>query len=165
MAKIMITATVLACLLGSSCQNRHRHDHSGELAARWHSDPASARKWLLRKTGNDKQRFMGKILESEYYNSWVVKTPGQLALAILDFPAQKQPMHMQKVFEKWVTNDADGAGSFIDSQLAAGSARDAAVTALVEGIKDESLAEAVAWARTISEQGQMYSLLESLATH
>ena len=108
---------------------------------------------------------MRKIVENESYDSWVVKTPEQLALAILGFPAQEQPTHMKNVFEKWVTKDADEAGSFIDTHLTAGSARDAAVTALVEGIRDESLAEAVAWARTISDQGKMYSLLESLATH
>jgi len=165
MAKVMTTAAVLACLLGSSCQNRHRHDHFGELAARWHSDPTTARKWLMETTGNDKQRFMGKIVENEHYDFWLVETPGQLALAMLDFPAQEQPTHMQKVFEKWVMKGADEAGSFIDAHLVPGPVRDVAVRALVEGIRDESLAEAVAWARTISDQGKMYSLLESLATH
>ena len=161
----MTTAAVLACLLGSSCQNRHRHDGSGEMAANWRKDPATTRQWLIEKVGNDKQRFMRAILESGHYDSWAVKTPTQLALAVLDFPVQEQPAHLRTIFEKWVTKDADEAGSFIDTHLVSGPARDAAVTALVEGIRDESLAEAVAWARTISDQGKMYSLLESLATH
>ena len=84
---------------------------------------------------------------------------------MLHFPAQEQPVHLQGIFEKWVVTDADDAGNFIDEHLMPGPARDAAVIALVEGIRDDRLAEAVAWARTISEQGQMYSLLESLATH
>jgi hypothetical protein len=162
----MTTAMLIAGLVGGCRQGRQqRHDGSGGLAARWHKDPATTRQWLLEKAGNDAQHYMRAILESGHYDSWTVKTPAQLALAVLDFPAQEQPVHLQAIFEKWVATDADGAGSFIDDHLEPGPARDAAVTALVEGIRDERLAEAVAWARTISERGRMYSLLESLATH
>lgn len=166
MTRITISAMLIACLMGGCRQSdREHHDGAGELAARWQKDPAAARQWLLEHTGNDAQRFMQAILASGHYDSWVVKTPAQLALAVLDFPTDEKPAHLRGIFEKWVATDADGAGNFIDEHLNPGPARDAAVTALVEGIRDERLAEAVAWARTITDQGRMYSLLESLATH
>ena len=84
---------------------------------------------------------------------------------MLNFPATETPRHLARVFDAWVTTDADAAGKFIDDKLKPGPARDAAVIALVEGIRDEHLHEAAAWARTIDDEGRMYSLLESLATH
>ena len=161
-----IPALLMACLMGGCRQSdRKRHDSAGELAARWQKDPAAARQWLLEHTGNDPHRFMQAFLSSGCFDSWVVKTPAQLALAVLDFPTDERPVHLREIFEKWVATDADAAGNFIDAHLVPGPARDAAVIALVEGIRDEHLAEAVAWARTIADQGRMYSLLESLATH
>ena len=166
MPRSIIPALLVACLLGSCGRDAQNHpDGDGKLAARWHKDPVAARQWLLEHTGNDARRFMQIILASGHYDSWVVKTPDLLALAVLDFPADERPVHLQGIFEKWVATDADGAENFIDDHLVPGPTRDAAVIALVEGIRDERLAEAVAWARTISDQGQMYSLLESLATH
>ena len=166
MPRSIIPALLVACLLGSCGRDAQNHpDGDGKLAARWHKDPVAARQWLLEHTGNDARRFMQAILASGHYDSWVVSSPAQLALAILHFPTDKRPVHLAGIFEKWVVPDADAAGNFIDDHLVPGPTRDAAVIALVEGIRDERLAEAVAWARTISEQGQMYSLLESLATH
>ncbi|MED5585398.1 MAG: hypothetical protein VYB61_03515 [Verrucomicrobiota bacterium] len=166
MTRSIIPALLVACLMGGCGRDARNHPDDGrQLAARWHKDPGAARQWLLEHTGNDAQRFMQAILASGHYDSWVEKTPAQLALAILDFPAGERPVRLQGIFEKWVAADADDAGNFIDEHLMPGPARDAAVIALVEGIRDERLAEAVAWARTISERGQMYSLLESLATH
>ena len=166
MTRMTIPALLIACLMGGCHQGGQNHlDGGGELATRWQKDPAGARQWLLEHTGNDAQRFMQAILASGHYDSWVVKTPAQLALAVLDFPTDERPAHLRGIFEKWVATDADGAGNFIDAHLVPGPARDAAVTALVEGIRDDHLAEAVAWARTIADEGRMYSLLESLATH
>ena len=166
MTRMTIATLLAACLVGGCRQSgRTPPDDSGELAARWQKDPSGTQQWLLEQAGHDAQRFKQAILASGHYDFWAVKTPAQLALAVLHFPAQEQPVHLQGIFEKWVVTDADGAGNFIDEHLMPGPARDAAVIALVEGIRDDRLAEAVAWARTISEQGQMYSLLESLATH
>ena len=161
-----IPALLVACLMGGCRQgDREHHDGAGELAARWQKDPAGAQQWLLENTGNDAHRFMQAILASGHYDSWAEETPAQLSAAVLHFPTDERPAHLQGIFEKWVAADADGAGNFIDAHLVPGPARDAAVIALVEGIRDDHLAEAVAWARTITDQGRMYSLLESLATH
>ena len=157
---------IIACLAGG-CRGSGRTTAgaSGKLATRWQKNPAGAQIWLLEQTGNDPQKFMEAILASGHFDSWAKNTPTQLAGAVLNFPATETPRHLAGVFDAWVATDADAAGKFIDGKLKPGPARDAAVIALVEGIRDERLAEAVAWARTISDQGRMYSLLESLATH
>jgi len=163
---IPATAIIIACLAGSCHRNElATSDASSQLIPRWQKDPVAARQWLLGQTGGDPQRSMEVILASGHFNTWAEETPAQLAAAVLAFPAKEIPVHLAGVFEKWIATDADGAGNFIDEHLVPGPARDAAVIALVEGIKDESLAEAVAWARTITDEGRMYSLLESLATH
>ena len=166
MIRITIAAMLMACL-GGSCRDLPQADGDPavRLVTRWDRDPAGARQWLLEHTGNDPHRFMEIILASGCFDSWAGHAPAQLAAAVLNFPAEEKPVHLAGVFEKWVVTDADAAGNFIDAHLKPGPARDAAVIALVEGIRDEHLAEAVAWARTIADQGRMYSLLESLATH
>ncbi len=163
---IPATALIIACLAGSCHDNRKAAgDTPGQLASRWQKDPAGAQIWLLEQVGNDPQQFMAAILANGHFSTWAEKTPAQLAVAVLNFPATEIPGHLAGVFELWVAADADAAGKFIDGTLKAGPARDAAVIALVEGIRDDHLHEAVAWARTIDDQGRMYSLLESLATH
>ena len=157
---------IIACLAGSCRESgQTTADTAGQLASRWQKDPTGAQIWLLEHTGNDPQQFMAAILASGHFNIWAEKTPAQLAEAVLNFPVTEIPGHLAGVFELWVAADADAAGKFIDGKLKAGPARDAAVIALVEGIRDDHLHEAVAWARTIDDQGRMYSLLESLATH
>jgi hypothetical protein len=166
MIRITIAAMLMACL-GGSCRDLPQADGDPavRLVTRWDRDPAGARQWLLEHTGNDPHRFMEIILASGHFDSWSEKAPAQLAAAVLNFPASEIPGHLAGVFERWVVADADTAGKFIDEKLTPGPARDAAVVALVEGIRDDHLHEAVAWARTIDERGRMYSLLESLATH
>jgi hypothetical protein len=163
---IAAAAMIIACL-GGNCRESGRTTGgtSGKFASRWQKDPDAAQIWLLEQTGNDRQRYMEAILASGHFNTWAEKTPAQLAGAVLNFPAAETPRHLAGVFETWVAADADAAGKFIDGKLKPGPARDAAVIALVEGIRDDHLHEAVAWARTIDDQGRMYSLLESLATH
>lgn len=157
---------IIACLAGGCRESgRTTAGASGKLASRWQKDPAGAQTWLLEQTGYDRQRYMEAILASGHFNTWAEKTPAQLAGAVLNFPATETPRHLARVFDAWVAADADAAGKFIDGKLKPGPARDAAVIALVEGIRDHSLHEAVAWARTIDDEGRMYSLLESLATH
>ena len=163
---IPAAAMIIACLAGGCRESRQTTaGAASQLATRWQKDPAGAQIWLLKQTGNDPQQFMEAILASGYFNTWAEKTPAQLAGAVLNFPATEIPGHLAKVFSAWVAADADAAGKFIDGKLKPGPARDAAVIALVENIRDEHLAEAVAWARTIDDKGRMYSLLESLATH
>jgi hypothetical protein len=83
---------------------------------------------------------------------------------MLGLPGDLAPERRAGVARTWAAEEPAALSTFVNDRLEPGPLRDAAVGALVGQIKDRDPNGAAAWARTISDEAKMYSLLDSLAT-
>ena len=154
--------------LNSSCS--HLHDDTGTdlKVASLSTNDAETPNDLLLLIGKDPvlspEQFMLKFRANDRFNDWVRTHPSQMVKAIGFFPLNYSNKLTTELFTYWVDKSYNASESCIENDLKDSPLRDSAIEGMVNGLKADQLATAVAWAHEIKNDSKRHQLLESLAT-
>lgn len=136
----------------------------GAVVAQWSRDDAEAAyRWLVGAVGDEPEAVVLLLGETALLEKWGEQDPASAARGVLGFPEDLAALLLPGVIGGWAAVEPLRASAFVNDELGAGAVRDTAVAALVGEIGGDDPAAAVAWARTIEDEGVRISVLESLA--
>lgn len=155
--------------LTSSCSNLHDDTGSDLKIASLSANEADTPNDLLLLIGTDPalspEQIMLKFRANERFNEWIRTHPLQMVKAIGFFPLNSSNKLTTELFTYWVDKSYNASESCIENDLKDSPLRDSAIEGMVNGLKADQLATAVAWAHEIKDASKRHQLLESLATH
>jgi hypothetical protein len=137
----------------------------GKAVAGWAAaDAQSAYRWTVETHEGDPQAIAKVLAQSDLLDQWGKQDPGGAAEAMLGFPDELGQESLSKVIGDWANSEPSRASEFIAGRLEDGPLRDAAVSALVSNIKNNSPEEARVWAESISNESRREAVIQSLET-
>ena len=101
--------------------------------------------------------------ERDFFARWVDHDPRAAVAAAMSSADDVSPGRVAAAMGRWVDWEPSAASEFISKEMPPGRLRDSAVVELVDALRKQDPAAAVAWAQTVGEPAVRYSLLESLA--
>jgi hypothetical protein len=122
-------------------------------------EPDAAYRWMFEQNGADPEALGAAVEHSGLIPLWVRQDPAAAADAMLGFPEDLAPAHLGTVIENWAAHEPSRASAYINEQLEAGPARDAAVASLVRRIAENDPQGAADWTATIDDPPLRASLL------
>ena len=155
--------------LTSSCSHLHDDTGSDLKITSLSTSEAETPNDLLLLIGTDSElspvQFMLKFRANERFNEWVRTHPLQMVKVMGLFPLNSSNKLTTELFTYWVDKSYDESESCIENELKDSPLRDSAIEGMVNGLKADQLATAIAWAHEIKDASKCHQLLESLATH